>query len=382
LKALILKYLTGEIKTSELEILRKWLKKTKNKNIFENYIRDAYLLNRSLNSVEVDTSYKKVWKEIQHQEKPIRKLLGSKAKYAIAASIALLVSVTAFFYNQKTGVNETNQTVVNNTIKIGTDKATLTTEDGRTIVLEKGKMFTAKNRISNGKELVYTKGNTLKTAIAYNYLTIPRGGEFILKLADGTKVWLNSESKLKYPVLFVQGESRKVELVYGEAYFEVSPSSAHHGDKFQVLNQKQEIEVIGTEFNIKAYKDENVIYTTLVKGKIALKAGNSTNFLVPDKQAVLDLNSNKVVITTVDVYNDIAWKEGIFSFESKPLGEIMKVLSRWYDIEVSYGNKELENSRFNGALHKDQNIQSVLETIKSYGIIKEYKIKNKKVELK
>ncbi|MEL1254123.1 FecR family protein [Flavobacterium sp. DGU38] len=383
MKALILKYLTNEISPSELELLRKWLKKSDNRTVFQNYIRDAYLLNRSLDSVQLDTSFKKVWQQIQQQEKPVRKLFKKKAKYALAASVALLVSLAAFFFSQQTSViDKGSQTIVNNIIKVGTDKATLTTEDGRTIVLEKGKTYRSKNIVSNGTELVYgTEGVSANKAV-FNYLTVPRGGEFFLKLADGTKVWMNSESQLRYPVVFTEGETRKVELVYGEAYFEVSPSSLHKGDKFKVLNKKQEIEVLGTEFNIKAYGDESAIYTTLVKGKISLKAGNTANILTPDHQAVLDLKLNKVQIREVDVYNDTAWKEGIFTFESKPLSEIMKVLSRWYDMEVSYGNAQIENTRFNGTLRKDQKIENVLETIKSFGIIKEYKIKNKKIELK
>lgn len=384
MKALIIKYLTNEISPSELEELRGWLQKADNKAVFKNHIRDSYLLNRSLENVQVDVSYKKMWQKIQQQEKPVRKLFRKRAKYALVASVAVLVSLAAFFYSQKTDINTTvdSNSVVNSSIQIGTGKATLTTEDGRKVVLEKGKTYKSTNLVSNGTQLVYASGKGSGTAAVYNYLTIPRGGEFSLKLADGTRVWLNSETQLRYPVAFTSGESRKVELVYGEAYFEVSPSAAHHGDKFKVVNRRQEIEVIGTEFNVKAYRDESIIYTTLVKGKISLTAANTTSILTPDHQAVLDLKGNKVQISEVDVYNDIAWKEGFFTFESKPLGEIMKVLSRWYDIDVSYSNAAIENTRFTGTLQKDQKIEKVLETIKSFGVISEYKIKNKKVELK
>ena len=148
-------------------------------------------------------------------------------------------------------------------------------------------------------------------------------------LSDGTKVWLNSESQLKYPVAFNDGETRQVELVYGEAYFDVSPSTAHKGARFKVFNQSQEVEVLGTEFNIKAYKDETNIYTTLVEGKVAISAAGKNQILKPNQQSNLNLETGSIEITTVDVYNETTWIDGIFSFENKPLKEILKVLSRW-----------------------------------------------------
>ena len=153
-------------------------------------------------------------------------------------------------------------------ITTGSDKAVLTLEDGSNIELEKGKAFKTNVVNSNGEKLVYNKTN--QTKITYNYLTIPRGGQYFVKLSDGTEVWLNSESQLKFPVAFIKGQTREVTLVYGEAYFAVSPSTNHNGATFKVMNQGQEVEVLGTEFNIKAYKDEINIYTTLVEGKVTV----------------------------------------------------------------------------------------------------------------
>ena len=149
----------------------------------------------------------------------------------------------------------------------------MTLADGSKIALEKGTPVQTQNANSNGEELIYESSKNT-SRLVYNYLTIPRGGQFVIKLSDGTKVWLNSASQLKFPVAFIEGESREVELVYGEAYFEVSPSTAHKGAHFQVYNKKQKVEVVGTEFNIKAYKDESNIYTTLVNGKVNVETGN------------------------------------------------------------------------------------------------------------
>lgn len=300
-------------------------------------------------------------------------------KYAVAASAALLITLTAVFKQQN---QNAIAKVVPNKIEIGTDKAMLTLEDGSTVVLEKGKTYANKNVNSTGKELLYNKSNSSSSKVAYHYLTIPRGGQFAITLADGTKVWLNSETKLKFPVNFTEGKTRSVELVYGEAYFDVSPSTAHKGAGFTVYQKKQQIHVIGTEFNIKAYKDDSNISTTLVEGKVEMQFANVKQKLIPNQRANFDIKTNKVKIAKVDVYSEICWKDGVFSFEDKPLDEIMKVLSRWYDIQVVFDNESLKKEQFNGVLIKDRNIDEILRSIKNSGIIKKYEFKNKTLLLK
>ena len=194
-------------------------------------------------------------------------------KYAVAASIVLLVSLPFLLNTNGKSIIDTPIVVdaSDDTIIIGVDKATLTLEDGSNITLEKGQSYSINNIQSNGVEIVYKalENNVVENSkIKYNYLTVPRGGQYFIKLEDDTKVWLNSESRLKYPTSFVKGQDRKVELLYGEAYFDVSPSTSHQGASFKVLSGVQEIEVLGTEFNVKAYHDEDYIYTTLVEGKV------------------------------------------------------------------------------------------------------------------
>ena len=172
----------------------------------------------------------------------------------------------------------------------------------------------------------------------------------------------------------MRGETREVELVYGEAYFDVSPSTNHKGAKFKVLNNTQEIEVLGTEFNIKAYKDEVNIYTTLVEGKVAINTPNLKQLLIPNQQSILDTQNNTLSVITVDVLEAISWKEGVFSFINKPLKDIMKVLSRWYDVDIIFDNKELESAEFIGTLNKNQSIDEVLSIMKSFSL-NNYEIK-------
>jgi ferric-dicitrate binding protein FerR (iron transport regulator) len=302
-------------------------------------------------------------------------------KYAAAASIVLLFSISYLVMNKATQENRT--VILAPVIEKGTDKATLTLEDGSIVTLEKGASYQANNINSNGEQIIYDAVNsTAESEIAYNYLTIPRGGQFFVQLSDGTKVWLNSESQLKYPVTFIDGKMRQVELVYGEAYFEVSPSTDHKGSTFKVLTQAQEVEVLGTEFNIKAYKDESSIYTTLVEGKVSLSTASIKQLLAPNQQSNLDLSSNSVTISTVDVYNEISWKNGLFSFKSMPLKDIMKVLSRWYDVEVVFANPTMEKVKFNGVLSKNQHLEEILTTIQNTNFINAYEVKNKKITIK
>jgi ferric-dicitrate binding protein FerR (iron transport regulator) len=285
-------------------------------------------------------------------------------------------------FNSTAEVDTVPEIVNTKTIEPGTNKATLTLGDGSQIVLEKDIPFQTTNANSDGNQIIYkgSKGNAKN--LVYNYLTIARGEQFHIVLSDGTKVWLNSESQLKYPVNFIKGETRQVELLYGEAYFDVSPSTAHYGAKFKVKNNVQEVEVLGTEFNIKAYKDETNIYTTLVEGKVSITAETKNKILKPSQQLNLNLINKTLQVSTVNVHYEISWKDGVFSFRRKPLEEIVKVLSRWYDVDFVFDNEEIKKAGFNGNLSKEQKLEDILETIKSFGKINEYEINHKTVILK
>ena len=327
-----------------------------------------------LNEVVANRIEHSIIKEVQKDKKTSLKKKLQFWKYAAAAIFIGLITTTYVFKSNTSNTPLEVTPRIVNTIVPGKDKATLTLEDGSLISLEKGASFKTKNAKSNGEQIVYQNTKSNSSSIKYNYLTIPRGGQFSLKLSDGTEVWLNSESQLKYPVRFIEEETREVELVYGEAYFDVSPSTNHKGAKFKVLNNTQEIEVLGTEFNIKAYKDEVNIYTTLVEGKVAINTPNLKQLLIPNQQSILDTQNNTLSVIKVDVLEVISWKEGVFSFINKPLKDIMKVLSRWYDIDIIFENKELESVEFIGTLNKNQSIDEVLSIMKSFSL-NNYEIK-------
>lgn len=381
IEKILVNFLMNTSNIEELEILKDWLKKDEHRQIFKSYIKTNYAMDINLSEFDSENAKTEYLRKIRRDKNMLHKLkIYRVLKYAAAAVILFGLG---YFYQQ--GVFNspigTSPTIVNTDIQTGTDKAILTLEDGSKVALEKGQKYTTDEVDSNGEDLIYNTKKS-KTAITFNYLTIPRGGEYHIQLSDGTEVWLNSESQLKYPVSFREGETREVELVYGEAYFDVSPSTEHEGSKFKVFNLSQEIEVFGTEFNIKAYKDETNVYTTLVEGLVSVGFDGKSQYLTPSQQSNLNIESKSLAISKVDVYNEIAWKDGIFSFEEESLQEIMKVLSRWYDLEVVFENEDIKSEEFYGLLRKDQNIEKILTTIKNYGIIEEFEIKNKILVLK
>jgi len=383
IKILIVKYLTGSATTNDLDTLAEWIENPKNKKVFKEYVEIHYSVFCIMKEPNTQKVINKLLSTIQKEKSFVYKLKKySVYKYAAALLvIGLMIFVSTHRRNDKENFEE--PILINNeeVIMPGFNKAILTLDDGSQVALEKGEVFNNKNFNSNGDKISYQKGKLKAGEIKYNYLTIPRGGQFFLELSDGTLVWLNSESQLKYPVNFNKGETRKVELVYGEAFFDVSPSIDHSNSSFVVINKSQEVEVLGTEFNIKAYLGESNIYTTLVEGKVSVSSGLETRILKPSQQLHLNLENNTKTIKTVDVYNEIAWKEGVFSFENKSLKDMMIVLSRWYDVDVIFKNKTIQNEEFIGVLRKNQELHEILTIIKNFGIIKNYNIYDKKVVL-
>ncbi|MBD0832570.1 FecR family protein [Aestuariibaculum sediminum] len=374
-RRLIERYLDGETTADELKLLVNYYESFQKENKWvealgpEDVIKERMLVN-ILEAIKDDEEPK--------QPKVITLFRSAYVKYAVAASIVAFVATFVFINLDRDSVVQ-EEAIVNTSIEVGTNKAILTRGDGSNVTLEKGEQIAFDNVESNGEALIYNDKPTNTKEIAYNYLTIPRGGQFFVKLSDGTQVWLNSETKLKYPEVFVDGEKRMVELLYGEAYFDVSPSTAHKGSRFTVTNHNHEIEVLGTEFNVKAYNNEPNILTTLVEGKVKIKYQGKDHMLLPNQQSVLDRSTNTITFNTVNVFNVISWKEGLFSFNNITLKEVMVVLSRWYDFDVEFKNKAIENELFVGTLGKQEKIEDILQNLKELGIIKKYEFNDKNI---
>jgi len=372
---LIDKYLEGKTSLEELKLLLNYYESFQKKNDWVEALgTEKSIKNKMLKSILDSLKDEKTKKPI------IISLIKSNVfRYSVAATVLSFVLLNLFTKKPSSFENE-GVLSQNKSIQIAAEKSFLTLNNGTEISLDNIQNYEGETLSISGKEIIYKTIKSNAKDVPYNYLTISRGEQFSLKLSDGTQVWLNSETKLKYPVSFINGEDRKVELVYGEAYFDVSPSTEHKGSRFKVFNQFQEVEVLGTEFNIKAYKDESKIFTTLVEGKVSIDVNGKKQNLIPSEQSVLNIKNSDININKVNVYNELSWKEGVFIFKDKSLYEIMKVISRWYDIDFVFEDKELENLTFNGKLLKSQTLEEILNFIKLNNI--EFEIIDKMIIFK
>ncbi len=275
--------------------------------------------------------------------KPVIKKIGWY-RYAAAASIAIALSAALYFYTSRNPVTDRNTERVAN-IAPGTNKAILTLSNGKVITLDsatEGEIARQTGivirKTQDGQldyDLLKDQKDQSTGHLAYNTIATPRGGQYQVNLPDGTKIWLNAASSLKYPAVF-NGKQRRVELS-GEAYFEVAKDKAH---PFIVATDRQEVQVLGTHFNVNSYTDEGATKTTLLEGSVQVSVFGTPDeghVLKPGQQALL--RSNSLNVHTVDTEETVAWKNGYFQFNEADLGSIMRQLSRWYNVDVTFESK-------------------------------------------
>ena len=307
--------------------------------------------------------------EFLHLEKSIydQKSRRMTLRWSIAASIILLVGL--FVGRTINGVRDMHeeQVFVKNVMQPGTSKAILMMADGKEVVLEQGQnlniLLNERVRVAtSNRGIVYEEHGKGVVTEEYNKLTTPVGGEYSLVLSDGTKVFLNADSELKYPVEFSDGK-RIVDLK-GKAYFEVHKDSSR---PFVVRMNGAEVTVLGTSFNVNTYGDDGQIYTTLVNGSVRVSSvkNGQAEVLKPGMQSVMDVQSGQLTVREVDVEPSVAWREGRFVFRAMTLDLIMRQLQRWYDFEVFYQNSELKDYEFRGVIKRDMDLDKVLSVIKA-----------------
>jgi ferric-dicitrate binding protein FerR (iron transport regulator) len=221
----------------------------------------------------------------------------------------------------------------------------------------------------NDGQLEYNSLDGKTGEVAYNILKTPMGGQYKITLPDGSKVWLNAASSLKYPVVFV-GAERRVEIT-GEAYFEIAKDL---NKPFKVQLNNMEVEVLGTHFNVNGYSDEEAIKTTLLEGKVKVLAAKEFKFLVPGQQAQLKSSGNISVTNDVSLEETVAWKDGNFQFENSDIKTVMRQLARWYEVDISY--KGNINKHFIGSISRDVKLSQVLTMLQQTGEVK-FKIEGK-----
>ena len=247
-------------------------------------------------------------------------------------------------------------------IEHGVRKATLVLNDGKVLALDTSRMTLKEidgvTIHTNDQALVYVDSLDNKDVNLQNRLITPKGGEYTIMLADGTKVWVNAATEIRYPVKFV-GKERRVWLE-GEAYFEVTKDATR---PFIVEANGMEVKVYGTRFNVNTRRDDQ-IQTTLVEGSVSVKPkGLKEVMLEPNQQAVFNKLAGRVTVRDVDVMSYVAWQRGNYYFENKSIGEILDELSLWYDIQVFFMNNEVRNERFSGYLPRYEEIDRLLSLI-------------------
>lgn len=371
---LIYKSVIKSLKSKEKEDLQDWLNDESNEKLFTKIVSSSSINEKRALYKKSDKD--KVFKLVQEKINETKKKTLIKRRYftvlKYAASIAVLLAIGNVVYKAQFDTNAITQEAIKN-ITPGYEKATLVLSDGTTIDLEahKNEVVVSNNstQVQNTDEgLVYnviTKATLIEDiaqSLRYNTLNVPIGGMYQVTLPDGTKVWLNSATSLKYPERF-DGEQRIVQLE-GEAYFEVKKGSK----EFIVKTNKADVTVLGTHFNVSSYNDDAFFSSTLVEGKIKLTTSNDVNtnssvILDPSQRGVLNNNSSKIQIATVNPEIYTAWKEGKFYFEKEQLDIILTRMSRWYNIDVVFDKESLKTEKFTGVFYKDRTIDNLLNMI-------------------
>lgn len=313
----------------------------------------------------------------QIRTKPTFFLKPLLLKIAIAALVFLAVGT--FLYLRPL-VKENKEIAQKATIVPGGNKAYLTLGNGSRIELndasrgELAKEAGVEIRKTGDGQLVYSIKDQLNSdQTLINTIETPKGGRYQVLLPDGSKVWLNSASKLTYPVSFTGKGSRKVELD-GEAYFEVARNERL---PFKVKTAFQEIEVLGTHFNVMAYDDENNIRTTLLEGAVKVISPQQQSLLYPGQQADLNRENQHIRISNAVKNKSVAWKNGYFMFTGDKIEDIMKQVGRWYDLEVEYrGN--MSDKQFGGTYSMDKDIHELMKGLELTGMI-HYKIEGRRI---
>jgi len=381
--------------------LNEWLAEAEENRIFFQQITDKSILREKLKiyqSTNSDAIWQKTVQKIDggklvnlYPEKKVYRI--SYTKIAAAAAVILFISAGTWYYfgqpvqkqTAKTENNNNTALPVSNLIIPGSTKAILTLADGSTIDLngvqngalaKQGQTQVTKN---DGR-LIYNREPNVdgpqNSQSVYNTVTTPKGGEYHITLPDGSKVWLNAASSLRFPIAFA-GNERIVELT-GEAYFEVNPqdqkvtTTTQRNTKTPFIvkittpsGNLNEVEVLGTHFNVMAYAEENAVKTTLVEGKVKVTSGNSYQTIKPGEQA--KLKDGGITVKNVDASEVVSWTKGYIPVGGPDLDYTMRQIGRWYDVNIIYKGKKPETS-FEGKLSRTASIKGVIELLNANNI--------------
>lgn len=298
-----------------------------------------------------------------------------------AAAITILLAAGLYYVLNPFQQKKLAKTAVNknplNDVAPGTNKAVLTLADGTTIVLDdasNGNLAQQGNTkvIKLNGKLDYKASGSSASEILYNTISTPRGGQYQIELPDGSQVWLNAASSLRFPTAFA-GKERKVEIS-GEAYFEITKNKSM---PFVVKINEAEVQVLGTHFNVMAYNDEAAVKTTLLEGSVKFKSSDNTSTLIPGQQSQLTKDGKVKVVDGVDVDKVVAWKNGAFNFHGEDMDAIGRQLARWYDVEV-VNNSKIEGLFYAEDIPKNIKLSEVLKMLQLTGEVS-FKVEGRRI---
>ena len=378
---LIAEYSAGTISPADAELLRERLESDAEAMRLFREIRETEKILKSV-QVQEKIDFQKSWQRLDSSlvGRPRKgRWLFWRVGSVVAASVALLLMFVFPFTRQ---VEQPGTLVSQVGITPGGVKAILQSEDGKMIDLTSStssRIVTSDGLVlvnDSLKGLRFDQGELENRPMKYHTLAVPVGGEYHFTLADGTRVWVNSASEVRFPNCF-SGGKREI-YVKGEVYLEVARDEKH---PFVVHAGENEVRVLGTRFNLTAYPDEQKVITTLVEGSVEFRNNQSSIRLKPGEQSVLDRETNNLEKQKVDVSIYTSWVSGTYEYERMPLSDITRQLSRWYDVQFVYEATEFRNHPFTGIVKRDQSLEEVLLIIEKTTNIK-FKISGRTIIIK
>lgn len=376
---LLIKYLEGNLSEAEKKLLDSWLKAdAQNERLFQKLQTDEFLKEelKILHSVDEEKAFDKIQESI-NKRTPVVPLKRNHIKrmIGVAAAVVIIVASASIFYLNSQKQQSRNIVKVKESTDIPVEKimpggniATLTLSDGSVISLhdtENGVVTQEGNvdivKLKDG-QITYGKTDNGNKEILYNVVTTPKGGKYNLTLADGTKIWMNAASSLRFPASF-SGNVRRVEME-GEVYFDIAEDLKH---PFIVMVNGAEILVTGTEFNVNAYRDESFMKVTLLEGKVFLKNKDDRTSLTPGEQAEVAGAGKFIIHKNIDIEEVIAWKAGLFHFNKADIKTVMKDISRWYDVDVEFKDTR-KKKLFKGEMQRDLELSQVIKILNKHHI--------------
>lgn len=382
---LINSYLTQEISWEEESELMSWVKASKENETLFKSLTDERHLKQELDffeSISVKKAFRKTTLSLDGFT-PVRSIWARYRNGWMSAAAILLLLTGAWLIRLLNSPADKEQKVVKTVVTPaaivpGGNKAYLILADGRSILLDSSadgqlaKQGNVSIRKENGK-LAYNSG-AQEGEVLYNTIRTPKGGQYQLELSDGSKVWLNAASTLRFPASFT-GKERRVEMT-GEAYFEIAKKN---GQPFIVSSNGIDTRVTGTHFNINAYPDELFTSTTLLEGAVAVQDGMKKLLLLPGEQARYIPGQPLMLVKHPDLDEVMAWKKGKFIFNEADIKTIMRQISRWYDVDIIYEGT-VRSETFSGMVSRESNISKVLRIMEEGGV--KFSIESRKIIVK